>query len=169
MPRPYNLLRECAATLITSSLAAGQIGLAAFTSFDIVRINVAFLEHLQSRTFDNIVVSVPLVFIGVIIDFVNRRRRHQIAEHRLHVLQVTMRTVQDTVNNLLNNLQLVRLDAEGVLPDQTVQQLDDLIDQTAVQIRALGNLDEVKEIQMAAGTGIDYRPHPDQGVAAAKL
>jgi hypothetical protein len=45
-----------------------------------------------------------------------KRLNDEIHLQRLRVFKATMRTVQDIVNNLLNGLQLVHLEAEGHMP-----------------------------------------------------
>ena len=45
-----------------------------------------------------------------------------------------MTSVQDLVNNFLNNLQLVRMDAEGRLPPESLELFDDLIQDTSAKI-----------------------------------
>jgi hypothetical protein len=136
--------------------------MAVLTDFDLVKLNPAFLERIDKRSADDIVLGVAIIFVGLAVDLSNRRRRRQteLAAQRLRVLKATMRTVQDIVNNLLNNIQLFRMDAEGALPEETLKQLDAVVEEAASQIRALGNLDEVKEKQMALGVGIDYTSEP---------
>ena len=156
------LLRAWSATAIASILGIGLVLMAVLTDFDLVKLNPAFLERIDKRSADDIVLGVAIIFVGLAVDLSNRRRRRQteLAAQRLRVLKATMRTVQDIVNNLLNNIQLFRMDAEGALPEETLKQLDAVVEEAASQIRALGNLDEVKEKQMALGVGIDYTSEP---------
>jgi len=44
-----------------------------------------------------------------------------------------MRTVQDIVNNNLNQLQLLRMEADGHVPDETLRLFDESIQDTATQ------------------------------------
>jgi hypothetical protein len=70
-----------------------------------------------------------------------------------------MRTVQDLVNNFLNNMQMFRLEAEdGPLSAESLQLFDTLIFETSEQITALGASEAVREIQMASGIGIQAQP-----------
>ena len=64
--------------------------------------------------------------------------------------------MQDIVNNLLNSFQLVRLEAEDQLPAEMLTLIDRMIEEAAVKLRTLGNLETVKEKEMAIGLGIDY-------------
>ena len=77
-------------------------------------------------------------------------------EQKLRVLKATMRTVHHIVNNFLNNLQLFRLEAEGLLSDESLELFDSLVQQTAADLKKLGDLDTVREKQMAGGIGIDW-------------
>jgi len=51
----------------------------------------------------------------------------QLQAERLRVVQVTMRTVQDIVNNCLNQLQLFRMDAEGYLSEDSLRLFDRVV------------------------------------------
>ena len=80
----------------------------------------------------------------------------EIEIQRLRVFKATMRTVQDIVNNLLNGLQLVHLEAEGQLPPELLMIIDRLVKEAALKLQALGNIETLNEKEMATGPGIDY-------------
>jgi PAS domain S-box-containing protein len=85
-----------------------------------------------------------------------KRLNDEIHLQRLRVFKATMRTVQGIVNNLLNGLQLVHLEAEGQMPAEMVTLVDRMIQEAAVKLKTLGDLETVKEKEMATGLGIDY-------------
>jgi CheY-like chemotaxis protein len=80
----------------------------------------------------------------------------EIQLQRLRVFKATIRTVQDIVNNLLNTFQFVRLETEGQLPAEMLTLVDRMIEEAAVKLRTLGDLETVKEKEMTIGLGIDY-------------
>ena len=104
------------------------------------------------------------IFTGVLRDITSRKKvetelkrlNDEIQLQRLRVFKATMRTVQDIVNNLLNGLQLVHLEAEGHVPAEVLEVVDRAIQEAAVKLKALGDLETVTEKDMAAGLGIDY-------------
>jgi PAS domain-containing protein len=103
----------------------------------------------------------PLRLLGVNIDISERKsleeqllEAHRQAD-RLRVLQTTMRTVQDIVNNNLTQLQLLRLEAEGHVADATLTLFDKTIQDTAAQLTALANMEEFVEKPMEIGPGLD--------------
>ncbi|MEK6735681.1 MAG: hypothetical protein AABY47_03860 [Pseudomonadota bacterium] len=86
-------------------------------------------------------------------------REIEIEKEKLKTLKATMRTVQDITGNFLNSMQLIQLeiDRNKTLSPETVNKLDELIQDTAVRINKLGNLEEIREKRMAGDlTGIDY-------------
>jgi len=84
-----------------------------------------------------------------------RRHALQLRAEQLRVVQVTMRTVQDIVNNCLNQLQLLRLDAERHVSAESVKLFDQAIKEAAAQLKALGDLEAYAEKQMEIGTALD--------------
>ncbi|MEK7844960.1 MAG: hypothetical protein AAB259_04360, partial [Pseudomonadota bacterium] len=59
----------------------------------------------------------------------------------------------------LNGMQLIKLeiDKNKTLSEETVNKLDELIQDTSQRINKLGNLEEIREKRMAGGAiGIDY-------------
>jgi PAS domain S-box-containing protein len=85
------------------------------------------------------------------------RLREELEAQRLKTFRATMTTVQDIVNNFLTSLQLIRFEAEDQLSTEYVALFDDLISGTAAELKALGDLQSVRETTMAIGLGIDYR------------
>jgi hypothetical protein len=69
-----------------------------------------------------------------------------------------MRTVQDIVNNGLNQLQLLRLDAEGHVAPESLALFDAAIRDTVDRLTALGDLQAYAEKQMVVGAGLDAPP-----------
>jgi PAS domain S-box-containing protein len=104
------------------------------------------------------------IFCGVLRDITSRKKvetelkrlNAEIQLQRLRVFRATMRTVQDIVNNLLNGLQVVHLEGEGHLPAEILEMVDRTIQEAAVKLKTLGELETVTEKQMAAGPVIDY-------------
>jgi len=64
--------------------------------------------------------------------------------------------VQDIVNNLLNGLQLLHLEAEGHVPAETLELVERMIREAAVKLKTLGDLETVIEKDNGFGLGIDY-------------
>ncbi len=74
---------------------------------------------------------------------------------KLRVFQSTMRTVNDIVNNSLNDLQLVRLalESEERVPgdSESLRMLDQLIYETSTKLNQLGDMQELKEKDLGGG------------------
>jgi signal transduction protein with GAF and PtsI domain len=75
---------------------------------------------------------------------------------RLRVVQVTMRTVQDIVNNCLNQLQLLRLSAEGHVPEESLLLFDQAIREASAKLSAVADIKTFTEKRMAVGQGLDF-------------
>ena len=84
-----------------------------------------------------------------------RRHALQLQAERLRVVHVTMRTVQDIVNNCLNQLQLLRMDAQGQVSPESIRLFDQAVKEAGFQLKALGDLTAYAEKQMEIGTALD--------------
>ena len=84
---------------------------------------------------------------------------------RLRVLRATMYTVHDVVNNFLNSLHLLRLEAEddGGWSAESLARFDAIVRQTTGKLTELGELDQVTEIDLGDGrTAIEIpKPPPE--------
>jgi hypothetical protein len=65
--------------------------------------------------------------------------------------------VQDIVNNCLNQLQLLCMDAEGIVPKESLRFFDDEIQETSAQLKTLGNLGGFAEKLMAVGSCLRWQ------------
>ena len=84
------------------------------------------------------------------------RLNDEIQLQRLRVFKATIRTVQDIVNNLLGSLQLALYEADGQLSGEMLALVDRMIQEAAVKLRTLADLETITEKEMAIGMGIDY-------------
>ena len=156
------ILNELRFTMVGAVLGIGLILTAALTNFDLVKLNLKLLEIIENNELDDIASGIMLVVVGLAIDRVlsrqRRRRRHQaeIEAQKLRTLKATMRTVHDIVNNFLNSLILFELPANG-----DMDTIEELVQDTSEQLKALGDLDSVVEKSLAVGIGIEYpRSYP---------
>lgn len=130
--------------------------------FDYLVELLAYLEHYE---IDEIIMAAGAILFGLLLDLVLMKRqkeRHiELQEQRVKVLKATMRTVQDIVNNFLNNLIFFRMEAEtkGALSESSLRTMDSLIHETSAKLNALGELEEVPE-KLNGLSGIDYSRNP---------
>ncbi len=155
-----SILKEMRVTIIGALLAVAIVLMASLTDIDIVKLNLRLLDGIEKYEVDDVVSGFMLILVGLIVDrFLSaRRKRHQaeVEAQKLKTLKATMRTVQDIVNNFLNNLMLFEIEAAAVMPDGSLEPLQELIQQTSQKLTALGDLESVREIPLAVGVGIDY-------------
>ena len=94
--------------------------------------------------------------LAPIVSDARMEREAQLQAERLRVVQVTMRTVHNIVNNCLNQLQLLRLDAEGHVPQESLTLFDEAIRSASAKLKALGDMEEFTEKRMEIGMGLDW-------------
>lgn len=156
MDRP--ILRRWTYTSAAAAAALITFVLAVIWRIDVFDLPALSIIGIERSEAGQIAIALLLIIPAFFVDrVVTRQRRHeaQLEAERLRVLQATMRTVQDIVNNNLNQLQLLRVEAEGCVPGLTLIAFDDAIHDTAKQLTALGNLKAFVEKPMATGIGVD--------------
>jgi hypothetical protein len=152
-----NIVRRRRATIC--GIAAGMLLLIfPFCNFDIIQFERWFAAATLPHWIDDGVVAVAFVIIGNSIDRRREKRQRElellIQANRLSVLKATMRTVQDIMNNFINSMQLVQLEAGDALSPEASALLERITHEATTKLRDLGNLDSVPETEMAVGTGI---------------
>jgi hypothetical protein len=88
-----------------------------------------------------------------------KQRQAEVEAQKLRTLKATMRTVQDIVNNFLNNLLLFEMEAQGKVAPHELDKLEDLARQTYDRLKSLADVESVRESPMGISPGIAY-PEP---------
>jgi hypothetical protein len=169
MSSKIRILGGYPATTIGVLLGAALVA-AAFGNINVFDVKIPALDHIQKDEVDELVTALLLITVGTCVDLLWRRRMrkreaavraqlHQaeIQAQRLRVLKATMRTVQDIVGNFLQGMQLFLLDAPSSMSETPLAMIDDLIQDTASKLRALGNLESTPEREVGVGVVIDYQ------------
>ncbi len=158
MPSHKNWLRRFPYTVVALAFALLVLVGASIWRINVFELPVVNIIGIEQSEIGEVLIALLLTIPAFFVDrAVASERAHEahLQAEQLRVLRATMRTVQDIVNNNLNNLQLLRVDAEGHVPDETLQLFDEAIRDTAAQLTALGNLEVFVEKPMASGAGLD--------------
>jgi signal transduction protein with GAF and PtsI domain len=127
-------------------------------------VGVVVVQTIESRAFTSDEVRMVSAAAGQFAPIVgDARMTHEalLQAERLRVVQVTMRTVQDVVNNCLNQLQLLRISAEGHVPEESLQLFDEAIHDASAKLRAMADVKTFTEKRMAVGPGLDFGSDAD--------
>jgi hypothetical protein len=155
------LVRRYPYAFVTFALALLVAAAAAFWNINVFQLPGLDVIGIEQSEIGEVAIVFLLVIPAFFVDrIVARERAHeaQLQAEQLRVLRVTMRTVQDIVNNNLNQLQLLRLEAEGHVSEDTLTLFDDALRDTAAQLTALGNMEVFVETPMASGPGLRVSP-----------
>lgn len=146
-----SVLTKFKVTFITASIGISIYLLTSIFEMEVFEHIVKFLQTLEDHEADEIMLSFFLVAIGISIDLIVIKKNHEkkiaIQEQRLRVLKATMRTVQDIVNNFLNNMQFFLLEAQEkeALDKESLQLIDTIIIDTSDKLKQLGDLESTPE------------------------
>lgn len=148
-------------TSVAVALAFMVLLAAAFWQINVFTLPGVDLIGIEQSEVGEVLIAFLLVIPAFFVDRVVGRQRmleHRLQAEQLRVLRVTIRTVQDIVNNNLNQLQLLRLEAEGLVNDEALFRFDAIIQDTATRLTAIGNMTVFSEKAMASGIGLDVPP-----------
>ena len=152
------LLRRFPYTSVALVLALLVLVAAVFSDVDVLELPNVAIAGIKPGEMGEILTAFLLVIPACFVDYIiTRQRTHeaQLLAEQLRVLHVIMRTVQDIVNNNLNQVQLLRLEAEGHVSEETLVFFDQAVADTASQLTALANMEVFAEKPMASGSGLD--------------
>ncbi len=94
--------------------------------------------------------------LAPIVSDARMEREAQLQAERLRVVRMTMRTVHDIMNNCLNQLQLLRFEAEGHVPQESLAHFDEAISAAVSELKSLADAEAITERQMQSGIGLDW-------------
>jgi len=164
-------MRRFTATGIASALAVTFLLIHFLTGVDFINLTGRLLSDIAWNHLDELLAAVLTVLAGIGIDGVAARKRKdretEIQGHRLMVFRATMRSVHELVNDVLQQMQVFRMEAEGLMPEETLKSFDDLIHRTADELQALGNLESTPEIDTPFGRSIDHKGIRERAAGAA--
>lgn len=119
----------------------------------------------ERRWFDLVVDPVPEGICILSLEVTDRetkraevqRLQEEVQRQRMRVFRATMTSVHDIVNNFLNNLQLVRLEAaDGRLSAEMLDTFDQIMAETSAHLQRLSDQQQLHEKEMGIGFGIEY-------------
>lgn len=87
-----------------------------------------------------------------------QEQQAQLHQEQLRTLEATMNTVQDIVGNFLNNLQILRMEAEdGGVQEESLAMLEELSQETAEKLQKIASMESVTFEDFGPGVeGLDY-------------
>ncbi len=129
------------------------------------------IEHVEA---DEVFFFIIVAIIGLALDQTRnvgrQRAKNSLHTSRIQAVRSTMAAVHDIVNNALNNLLLIRLEAEKsqALSPETLALFENLIEDTAVKLREIDELETLAERTLAPGlVRLEVKPNlpPEKGDA----
>jgi len=118
---------------------------------DLFRLAIMYLNQKQFFHTEEVAFSVVLLIVALLIDqFRNvrrTRRKRRLEQERLNTARATMATMNDLVNNFLNNILLVQMEIEKKEPlsDETIKMLNDMTSKLTADMKRINDIDVVTE------------------------
>ena len=145
-------------TSLAAGLAIALVVAAVVADVQVLEVPLAALDRIDRHETGAIATVILLMIAAFITDHTVAGRRIQRERHlqdqRLRIEQVKTRTVQDILNTSLNQLQLIRFEAEDYVSYESLALFDAAIQETAAKLRALEDLDAYAERYTTIGTGL---------------
>ena len=146
-----NLLRRYPTFIVGSSVVIFFTITNYSYHIDLFRLAITYLNQKQFFHTEEIAFSVVLLIVTLLIDqFRNMRktrRKRLLEQERLNNVRTTMLTMNDLVNNFLNNLLLVKIELEKKVPisDETIKMLNDMTSKLTADMKRINDIDVVAE------------------------
>jgi hypothetical protein len=105
-------------------------------------------SHVITIVFTSLIATiVSLVMVSRTERIENRKKQLELRESKIRTLQITMFTVHHIVNNFLNRLHLIRMEAEeeGNISEQTLEKLESDIADVSRKLVALSELEHPED------------------------
>ena len=102
-------------------------------------------SHIMTIVFSSLLATCVSLSLSKWTERIEKRRAEvELREARLRTLQATMHTVQHIVNNFLNCVMLIRLEAEdeGTISKDSLEKLEEKIQEVSRQLVEIGELDD---------------------------
>lgn len=157
MLRRAGFVKRYSFSVALTAFSGVYLSLAMFLQVDLFEGFIDALSALEAFEADEVVLIIFFVVLGLTIDMARyqglQRRRISLDQERIQAMRATMATVHDVVNNGLNNLHLIRLEAEKsqALSPETLSLFEELISDTAAQLREIDQLESVAERTLGEG------------------
>jgi len=122
-----------------------------YENYQVLNGVLALLSKFEAVKAHEIILLALLLILGVAIDqtrnAVRYRSQRRLDGARLQVVKSTMATVQDIVNNALNNLIFIHIEAEKsqALSQETLRTFENIITETAERLREINELEILEE------------------------
>lgn len=150
---------EFAGTLISACVGLTLLCVTLLLDLDLFELALNRVSHLhfEAHELDEFVIPIVLVLAGGMFDLVSHhfreKRNHQLHADRLRTMRVTMASVDDVINNLLNNLEFLKFNSSQykVLDEGTVALLNDQIKEAQRKLNQIKELDAVVEQDLGQG------------------
>ena len=154
-----NALRRFPFTSAAVVFAVSVVSAAVIGDINLVEIPISIMGRIEQHEVNGVITALLLAIVALVVDTIRaagqRKRDAQRQAERLRAVRMTMRMVQDIVNNCLNQLQLLRVEADGLVPEESLGLFDKAIQETSAKLKKLGDLKVFAEKQMVIGSGLD--------------
>ncbi len=106
-----------------------------------------FLWLFEDYEVDEIVIPLFLFSIFVILNLIKNQKQHEVEVEKAKVYKAMLKSSQHVINNLLNEIQLFKIDAETTpdFPSETLSLFNDVTEEASQQMKALGSIENVDE------------------------
>lgn len=110
------------------------------------------INNLKHPRMDGFGLLALIIALGIALDMYRRHLNKQTHDEEFHarceIILATMRNVQDITNNAMNHLILFTLEARenGKLSEESIRELEELIQETSRRINTLANLETIDQL-----------------------
>ena len=157
-------------TLIGMAIAVVVFFSAIIFDVDLFEMVIMSFESVERFEIDEVIIPIVIFGIFTFFDQIRRRRNHKIELEKIRIYKAMMSSAHHILDNLLNDMQSFKVIAENTpeFDPEVLSLYEKTIEDTSVQIDALGNITSIDEasIHASVATKMNSQPSTQQSAAA---
>lgn len=154
-------LRNFRFTLVGAAVGLLLYVVSMLLDFDLCERLVGCLVRLEWLELDELVVVLPLVAVGILLDVLFHLHSSSVQRHQEEIFSESMRATQHIVNNFLNNLLYIQMEIEENGSTAESRELfERLVKEASAQLKELSDLERAEATKIRKFYQLDRKKPP---------
>lgn len=160
-------LRHFSYTIIFAALGILFVSISDISSYNLAGIFIKIILKINLFKFTSIILFLIIAAIGVLVDIHKNELRNKyimtLEKNSYATFKATMESINDTMSNFIQSVQLYRIETEGKTDPEKEKELDEMIKSVIYKIRDQSLMEEIVKEQLTKELYIlRYNKEPEE-------